>query len=465
MKTVRKVTFHPKTLAALPEYRCRRKVAVYARVSTSSEEQLNSVEAQKDYYTKLVVAHPEWELYCLFSDEGISGTSQKRRDGFNKMLSDAEVGMFTLIITKSISRFARNTVDSLICIRRLKAIGVEVYFEKEDLWTFDSKGEFMLTLLSSMAQDESRSISENVAWGCHKRFSDGKYSVPFCNFLGYDRGKDGEFVVNVSQALIVRLIFKLILEGKTPAGVVNYLAAQNIPSPMGNPRWSQTTVNSILANEKYKGDALLQKRYTVDFLTKRQVPNNGEFPQYYVTDGHEAIIPRKTFDYAQNIIRMRRADYGRRFSGISALSAKIQCADCGHYYGLKSAHSGNLRRKYWVCNNRWTGCGCTTPRIREDRMKAICQAAIQHLLREYKSVMPFAMKLISSSIRADKAYGTKRKRVDSISGCINRLLGDAVSGIEVSDEVLAVIIEKVFASSGSRLVFSFLDGRSFIISV
>jgi len=355
MKTIRKITTYPKTLdihKILPTYR---KVAIYARVSTSSNEQLNSVEAQKDYYTKLVAAQSEWEFCGLYSDEGISGTSHKNRDGFNKMMADAELHKFNLIITKSISRFARNTVDSLTYIRRLKEIGTEVYFEKEDLWTFDSKSEFMLTLLSSMAQDESQSISENVAWGIQKKFADGKYSVPFKNFLGYDRGINGGFVVNEMQADIIRLIFKLFLEGKSMIAIVHYLDNAEIATPSGKNKWSQTVVISILINEKYKGDALLQKRYVVDFLTKKEKVNVGELPKYYVTDGHDAIIPRATFDYTQELLQKRRSEYGLRYSCSSVLSSKIICGDCGGLYGLKSAHSGTQRRFYWYCNNRYGG--------------------------------------------------------------------------------------------------------------
>lgn len=222
MKNIRKISTYPKTLDKLPFFSNSRKVAAYARVSTSSEEQLNSIEAQKDYYKKTIERKSEWEFCGLYADEGMSGISHKNRVGFNKMIDDALSGKFNLIITKSISRFARNTVDTLACIRKLKEHGVEVYFEKEDLWTFDSKGEFMLTLLSSMAQEESRSISENVTWGQRKSFADGKYHVPFKQFLGYDKGPDGEFVVNEIQAITIRLIFKLFLEGHTPVSVFRF---------------------------------------------------------------------------------------------------------------------------------------------------------------------------------------------------------------------------------------------------
>ena len=198
------------------------------------------------------------------------------------MITDALAGKIDLIVTKSVSRFARNTVDSLVTVRKLKERGVEIFFEKENIWTLDSKGELLITIMSSLAQEESRSISENVTWGQRKRFSDGKVSMPYKHFLGYEKGENGQPVVNEKEAVIVRLIFRLFLEGKTPAGICRHLDANSIPTPSGKQKWSQTTINSILRNEKYKGDALLQKRFTVDFLTKRMKTNTGEVPQFYV---------------------------------------------------------------------------------------------------------------------------------------------------------------------------------------
>jgi len=185
------------------------------------------------------------------------------------MVSDALAGKIDLIVTKSVSRFARNTVDSLVTVRKLKERGVEIFFEKENIWTLDSKGELLITIMSSLAQEESRSISENVTWGQRKRFSDGKVSMPYKHFLGYEKGENGQPVINEKETVIVRLIFRLFLEGKTPAGICRYLEANGILTPSSKQKWSQTTVNSILRNEKYEGDALLQKRFTVDFLTKR----------------------------------------------------------------------------------------------------------------------------------------------------------------------------------------------------
>ena len=244
--------------------RKKRKVAGYARVSTDMEDQQTSYAAQCDYYTNYIQSREDWEFVGLYSDEGISATSTRHREGFNKMVADALAGKIDLIITKSVSRFARNTVDSLSTIRKLKDHGTECYFEKENIWTFDSKGELLITIMSSLAQEESRSISENCTWGMRKRFSDGKVTVPFRRFLGYDRGEDGNLVVNEEQAKIVRRIYGLFLQGRSPYQIAKLLTEEGIPTPGGKKVWGKSVVQSILTNEKYKGDALLQKVYTTD---------------------------------------------------------------------------------------------------------------------------------------------------------------------------------------------------------
>ncbi|MCD8354780.1 MAG: recombinase family protein, partial [Clostridiales bacterium] len=240
----------------------KRKVAAYARVSTDHEEQLTSYEAQVDYYTNYINGRDDWEFVSVYADEGITGCNTKARDGFNTMVSDALAGKIDLIVTKSVSRFARNTVDSLSTIRKLKEKGVEVYFEKEQIWTFDGKGELLLTIMSSLAQEESRSISENTTWGQRKRFSDGKVSVPYGRFLGYEKGPDGKMVVNEEQAAVVRRIYGLFLQGHSPYSIAKQLTAEGVPTPGGKKVWGSAVINSILTNEKYKGDALLQKVFT-----------------------------------------------------------------------------------------------------------------------------------------------------------------------------------------------------------
>ena len=236
-----------------------KRVAAYARVSTASDEQMASVEAQKDYFQKLITERPGWVLVDVYADEGISGTSLTRREAFNRMIDDALAGKIDMIITKSLSRFARNTVDTLNTIRKLKVAGIGVYFEKEDIDTLDAKGEFLITLMSSLAKEESRSISENVKWGVRKRFADGKYSLPYKQFLGYNKGTDGNPVLVESEARIVRLIYRLFLLGDLPTVIARKLSNASIPTPAGLPVWQHQTIESILRNEKYHGAALLQK--------------------------------------------------------------------------------------------------------------------------------------------------------------------------------------------------------------
>ena len=312
----------------------RRKVAGYARVSTDSDEQYTSYEAQVDYFTRFIHSHPGWDFVRVYTDEGISGVSTRRREGFNEMITDALAGKIDLIVTKSVSRFARNTVDSLTTIRLLKDHGTEVFFEKEGIWTFDGKGELLISIMSSIAQEESRSISENVTWGHRKRMADGKISLAYSTFLGYDKGEDGNLVINPEEAKTVRLIYRKFMEGMTPIGICRYLEGQGIPTPGGKKHWRESTILSILSNEKYKGDALLQKTFTADFLTKRHKRNEGEVQQYYVTGNHEAIIAPQEFDEVQAELA-RRKQVGRSFSGTSPFSSRIVCGDCGGFYGQK----------------------------------------------------------------------------------------------------------------------------------
>ncbi len=348
----------------------RRKVAGYARVSTDHDEQLTSYEAQLDYYTALIKSHDDWAFAGMYSDEGVTGTSTRKREGFQSMVADALAGKIDLIITKSVSRFARNTVDSLSTIRMLKEHGTEVYFEKENIWTFDSKGELLITIMSSLAQEESRSISENVTWGHRKRMADGKVSVAYSTFTGYDRGEDGNLVVNPEQAKTVRLIFGDYLAGLSCHAIAEKLTAMGIKTSRGNGKWNQLTVRYILSNEKYKGCALLQKTFTQDFLTKKQVQNHGEVPQYYVENNHEAIIEPEIFDRVQDMMKQRVYQGG--YSGGTVFSSKIVCGECGGWYGPKVWHSTDkYRRVVWQCNAKFRGKKhCRTPHLTEDEIRA-----------------------------------------------------------------------------------------------
>ena len=313
----------------------KRRVAAYARVSTETEEQETSFNAQVDYYTKYIAERPEWELVEVYTDEGITAVNTKRREGFKHMIADALDGKIDLIVTKSVSRFARNTVDSLNNIRELKAKGVECYFEKENIWTFDGKGELLITIMSSLAQEESRSISQNVTWGQRKRFADGKVSMPYKRFLGYEKGKDGVPKIVESEAKIVRQIYQLYLNGTTVRDICRILTDSGIPTPAKKAEWPVSTVMSILQNIKYKGDALLQKTFCEDFLTKKMVKNEGQVPQYYVEESHPAIISPELFDIVQAEIARNRGR-GKARSNASCFSDRIICGSCGEVFGQKT---------------------------------------------------------------------------------------------------------------------------------
>lgn len=365
----------------------KRRVAAYARVSTDHEEQLTSYEAQVDYYTNYIQGRNDWIFAGVYTDEGITGTNTKRREGFKSMVADALAGKFDLIVTKSVSRFARNTVDSLTTIRQLKENSIEVYFEKENIWTFDGKGELLLTIMSSLAQEESRSISENCTWGQRKRFSDGKVTVPFARFLGYDRGADGNLVLNENEAVIVRRIYSMYLQGMTPHGIAARLTEDGVKSPGGKDKWNQGAVKSILTNEKYKGDALLQKSYTVDFLTKKKKVNEGEIPQYYVEGNHEAIVSPEVYDMVQREMESRCKN--KRHSGVHMFSGKIRCGNCGSWYGSKVWHSTDKYRKViWQCNHKFSReHRCTTPHLTDEDVQRYFVSAVNQLFSQKDTVL------------------------------------------------------------------------------
>lgn len=355
----------------------KRRVAGYARVSTDHEDQATSYESQMRYYSEYINGRDDWEFVKMYSDEGISGTNTKLRTGFKAMVEDALNGKIDLIITKSVSRFARNTVDSLTTVRQLKEVGVEIYFEKENIWTLDSKGELLITIMSSLAQEESRSISENVTWGLRKQFAEGKVHFPYTNVLGFKAGEDGAIVVDQDEAKTVRYIFQQALIGKSPYHIAKDLTEQGIPSPSGKSQWNATTIKRMLRNEKYKGDALLQKTFTIDFLTKKKNINRGELPQYYVENNHEAIVDRETFDAVQLVL-----DNKGRKSSTTIFSSKLVCGDCGHFFGSKVWHStSKYRRVIYQCNEKYKGISkCSTPHVTEEEVKQWFVSAVNQVL-------------------------------------------------------------------------------------
>lgn len=409
---------------SMAEY--KKRVAAYARVSTDSEEQISSYEAQVEYYTNHIQNNPAWEFVEVYTDEGITGTNTKKRDGFNRMIADALDGKIDLIITKSVSRFARNTVDSLTTVRELKAKGVEVYFEKENIYTLDSKGELFITIMSSLAQEESRSISENVTWGKRKSVADGKVMIPYKQFLGYEKGEDDLPKIVESEAIIIRQIYALFLEGKTYRTIAGLLTEQGIPSPRGKSKWGVQTVRSILGNEKYKGCALLQKTFTVDFLTKTKKVNEGEVPQYFVENSHPAIIDPETWDLVQSEMK-RRTSVRRQVNNNSPFAAKIICGQCGGFYGSKVWHSTDqYRSQIWQCNRKYKdGTLCATPHLREESLESAFVTAFNRILgskaqyiRQFEELMPLLADTTTLEASREKLLAEQGEAEKQFRRCI-----------------------------------------------
>ena len=323
--------------------------------------------------------NPLYEYAGTYADEGISGTNTKKRDEFNRMIVDCRAGKIDMIITKSISRFARNTLDCLNYVRELKDLGIGIIFEKENINTLDAKGEVLLTILSSLAQDESRSISENCTWGIRRRFETGKHKMSTKRFLGYDTDETGKLVINRTQEPIVIRLYQEFLDGKTTDYIKRIFEKEGIKNWDGGTKWQATTLMSMLENEKYKGDALLQKSYTVDFLTKKRTQNKGEIQMFYVEDDHDAIISKRIWECVQLEIKRRKKyleehgtnSYSHRPES-NPFASKIICGDCSKVFARKGWRSSTgVDRKVWQCSERYKVkgvMGCANRHVEEETL-------------------------------------------------------------------------------------------------
>ena len=319
-----------------------------------------SFTAQKEYYTQRIADTEGWTMVRLYADEGITGTSTKKRTQFNKMIRDAEKGKIDLVITKSVSRFCRNTLDGLEYIRRLKKCGVGVYFEKENTNTLYMPNEMILTFLMSQAQSESESMSSNIRWGHQARFKQGIVHYNYKNFLGYRKGADGEPEIDETEAPTVRRIFARYLMGQSVGQICRDLTADGCKTARGGTNWSDHTVRHILENEKYMGDAILQKTFTLDLFSRQQVKNEGQLPKYYVENAHPAIIDRATFQMVQEEMARRsslrktssktKTEQGKHSKYV--LSGLLVCSECGSPYRRVTYMPGGQKRFVWRCINR-----------------------------------------------------------------------------------------------------------------
>lgn len=339
-------------------------MAAYCRVSSSSDEQLSSYQAQLRNYDHYIRSRPDFTLIGIFADEGISGTGLKKRTSFNEMMQKAREGQIDLIITKSISRFGRNTLDCLKCIRELKQLNVDVYFEKENVHSNNKDGEILLTLISAVAQNESMNQSENVKWGIRRKYERKSVrSVPSGKFLGYRKDQQGNLIINEEQAETVRRIYQAFLHGLGTYQIATMLTSENVPMAYGGKEWCASHILKVLNNEKYQGDTRFQKTFNTDYLTKHRAKNLGQLPQPYLKDSHPAIIDRKTWSLVQlELARQKRfvdchdMDKFHHHSEEYPLSGKIFCQTCGHPFALRqSFRTRNYGQKYWVCREYKAG--------------------------------------------------------------------------------------------------------------
>ena len=339
------------------------------------------------------------------------------------MIADACAGKIDLIITKSVSRFARNTVDSLTNIRKLKEHGTEVYFEKEGIWTFDPSVEILLTVLSSLSQEESRSISENVTWGKRKAMQDGHISLPWSRFLGYEKGDDGLPKIVPEEAETVRLIFSLYMNGGTYHSIAKELTDRGIKTPTGKDKWQVASVRNILTNETYRGSKRLQKTFCTNYLTKKKKVNEGELPMYYIEESHEPIIPPDEFDAVQAEIE-RRKEMGGAVRSLSPFSSKVICGDCGAFFGKKTWSSNNekYRRSVWRCNARYEIKGqrtCRTSHITEEELKHKFVEAFNELIQNRKTIIDdckTAQRLLCDTSEIDKRIAEAESERSLVEG-------------------------------------------------
>ncbi len=358
-----------------PKINKRKRVAAYARVSVDKGRTMHSLSAQVSYYSKLIQKNPEWEYVGVYSDGGISGTSTESRTEFKRLIKDCEDGKVDIILTKSISRFARNTVDLLETVRKLRAINVEVRFEKEKINSLSGDGELMLSILASFAQEESRSISNNIKWSIQKRFKEGKHNGRF-HIYGY-RWEGQDLVIEPHEAEMVRLMYANYMNGLSAEYTARQLTKMGVMAMKGGP-FKATSVRQILKNITYTGNLLLQKEYTSDPITGKSKLNKGELPQYFVENHHEAIIPMKEWQAVQEE-RERRKKLGAQANkaiNTSCFTSKIKCGNCGMSFRRsgKKQPKGKPTYYIWTCRNKSEHGvkACNARNIPEKLLKKAC---------------------------------------------------------------------------------------------
>ena len=434
--------------ASGPRHSGRQRVAAYCRVSTDSEEQLNSYAAQQNYYTQKIEENPDWEMAGIFADEGLSGTSMKKRTEFNRMIAACKRGRIDMILTKSASRFARNTVDCLRVIRALKSRGIGVIFEKENINTLTESSEFLITLFSSFSQAESESMSLNIIPGIRQSMKEGNIPFQYSRTLGYRRGPDGRPEIDPEEAETVRLIYTRYLEGRSLGDIQRELVEKNIPTAEGIQGWSRQVIQNILTSEKYIGDGLRQKTYTTGPIgNKKTVKNNGELPMYYSRDHHPAIIPRDIY-YRVKEEMARRASKRKvmqktakteqgKYSVRYALSELLVCGECGTPYKRCTWARNGKKRIVWRCVSRLefgTKYCHDSPSMDEDKLHQAILEGINEFVQAGQGLGDELLDLASIVQQGGSADGidplTLRNRLDALTAQQAELLDKVLEDME-----------------------------------
>ncbi len=409
MKTITKLQ-----QAKAPAEKKKLRVAAYCRVSTGSDAQLESLDTQKTYFENYINSRNDWELAGIYYDEGITGTKKEKRTALLQLMSDCENHQADMVITKSLSRFSRNTTDCLELVRRLLAVNVPIFFEKESINTMDAKGEVLLTIMASLAQQESQSMSQNIKLGLQYRYQQGHVQINHNHFLGYTKDADGNLVIDPEQAETVKRIYREYLEGYSMDKIAAGLMADGILTGAGNTKWWTSTINKILRNEKYIGDALLQKTYTTDFLSKTRIKNNGTVPQYYVEGNHEAIIPKEIFMQVQEELVRRRVVHtsanGRKrsYSSNHCFSQLIFCGECSEMFRRIHWNNRGCKSIVWRCESRLqnTGIACRARTVNEVLLQDIILKAINEMILDKSGYMKMLQENIATVIRNDTSAST-----------------------------------------------------------
>ena len=415
------------------------RVGSYCRVSSKNPEQETSYESQVKHYREYIQAHPDWELVDIYADDGLSGTNASKRDEFQRMIRDCERHKLDMILTKSISRFARNTLDCLKYIRLTKSLGIPIIFEKESINTMDERGELLISIMASIAQQESQSISQNVRLGIQYNFQRGKPKLNYSHFLGYMKGpRDDKLTIVPEGAEIVRRIFRDFLEGFSIPEICAALQKDGIRAPGGKGKWYPSTVESMLQNEKFQGDLLLQKTYTVDFLTKERAFNHGHMPQYYVENAHEPILPREVFQIAQGEMLRRQvakcdSDQPAYTCNKFSLSGITRCGSCGAPFRRHMKEHGVK----WRCKNR---CKLSTA-IREEQLQGAVVGAFRRLSEMRESLVRIDERIQAGGIEIMvEKIRDMEKRQDEIKLEIDQLVQDD-QGDEQLEKILSLKAE------------------------